>query len=94
MIGILVLTLTAFILSIILTIVSAIVTREDSLIEEVEKMLPGLNCGGCGYGSCKGMACEILKNNIEAYQNCRPLRGEKKEKLEEYLRNTIKNEKN
>lgn len=93
MIGILVLTGTAFVLSIILVIVNMAITKDDRLIEEVEKLLPGLNCGGCGYGSCKGMACEILKNNIEAYQNCRPLRGEKKEKLEEYLRNTIKNEK-
>lgn len=84
MIGMLLLTLTALLLSIIISAVSLLVGKDDKDIEEIEKLLPGLNCGACGFGSCKGMACEILKN-IEAYKSCRPLTGTKKEKLEEYL---------
>lgn len=84
MIGILILTLTAFILGIILVIINSFNSKENPKEKEIENLLPGLNCGGCGYGSCHGMACEILKNK-DAYLNCRPLRGEKKEKLEEYI---------
>ena len=84
MTGILILTLTALISSIILVTINSTINKEDPKEKEIESLLPGLNCGGCGFGSCHGMACQILKNK-EAYKNCRPLRGEKKEKLEEYL---------
>lgn len=26
---------------------------EDPRIDEVEKMLPGANCGGCGFAGCR-----------------------------------------
>ncbi|HPF83596.1 MAG TPA: (Fe-S)-binding protein [Bacilli bacterium] len=84
MLGILILTVTALLLSILLVFVSSLVNKENPKIKEIENMLPGLNCGGCGFGSCNGMACQILKDK-EAYKNCRPLRGEKKEALEKYL---------
>ena len=86
MIGILVLTGTALLISIILVLINSTINSENSEEKKLESMLPGLNCGGCGFGSCHGMACQILKDK-EAYKNCRPLRGEKKEKLEEYLNN-------
>ena len=86
MIGILVLTGTALLISIILVLINSTINNENSEEKKLESMLPGLNCGGCGFGSCHGMACQILKDK-EAYKNCRPLRGEKKEKLEEYLNN-------
>lgn len=76
MIGILVLTITAVILGIILVLVN----DED----EILKHLPGLNCGACGFGSCKGMA-EAIKKDKMNYLKCKPLRGKKKEELEEIL---------
>lgn len=84
MTGILILSLTALILSIVIVVINTLINKEDPNVKEIEDMLPGLNCGGCGYGSCKGMALEILKRR-EAYKACRPLRGEKKEKLEKHL---------
>jgi Na+-translocating ferredoxin:NAD+ oxidoreductase RNF subunit RnfB len=30
--------------------------EEDPRIDEVAEMLPGANCGGCGYPGCRGMA--------------------------------------
>ena len=63
---------------------SSLISKDNDDIKKIEEMLPGLNCGGCGFGTCQGMACEILKNK-EAYKNCRPLRGEKKEALEKFL---------
>lgn len=34
---------------------------EDPRIDDVEKMLPGANCGGCGYAGCRGLADAIVK---------------------------------
>lgn len=33
---------------------------EDPRIEQVEKMLPGANCGGCGFAGCKAMAGALV----------------------------------
>ena len=30
--------------------------EEDPRIDEVEKMLPGANCGGCGFAGCRGLS--------------------------------------
>lgn len=35
--------------------------EEDPRIDEVEKMLPGANCGGCGFAGCRGMADALVK---------------------------------
>lgn len=40
---------------------------EDPRIDEVEKMLPGANCGGCGYPGCRGLADALVsKDDISA----------------------------
>lgn len=35
---------------------------EDPRIDEVEAMLPGANCGGCGFAGCRAMAEALVKN--------------------------------
>lgn len=37
--------------------------EEDPRIDEVEKMLPGANCGGCGFAGCRGMAEALVKQD-------------------------------
>ena len=37
--------------------------EEDPRIDEVEKMLPGANCGGCGFPGCRGMADALVKSD-------------------------------
>ena len=37
--------------------------EEDPRIDEVEKMLPGANCGGCGFAGCRGMADALVGND-------------------------------
>ena len=34
---------------------------EDPLIEQVNDILPGANCGGCGFPGCRGFASAIVK---------------------------------
>lgn len=36
---------------------------EDPQIDHVEKMLPGANCGGCGFAGCKGFADALVNQN-------------------------------
>ncbi len=35
---------------------------EDPRIDDVEKILPGANCGGCGYPGCRGFAEKIVES--------------------------------
>lgn len=37
---------------------------EDPRIDDVEKMLPGANCGGCGYPGCRGFADALVKADV------------------------------
>ena len=82
--GIIILGVTALILGIILSVTQELL--RDKRVEELEKRLPGYNCGACGHGSCKGMAEAILENK-EEYHKCRILKGEKLSELENYLKN-------
>ncbi len=37
--------------------------EEDPRIDEVEKMLPGANCGGCGFAGCRAFATALVEND-------------------------------
>lgn len=58
--------LTLCVLGVLAAIVLYFVARkfrveEDPRIDVVEKMLPGANCGGCGFAGCRGMADALVK---------------------------------
>ncbi len=85
MIGIVIMTVLALLLSIILVILDN-KTNKRSASEIFLEYLPGYNCGTCGFAGCKGMA-EALVNDKEAYKKCKLLKGEKLEELEKLLNN-------
>ncbi len=40
--------------------------EEDARIDEIEAILPGANCGGCGYAGCRNFAEQCVKaGNLE-----------------------------
>lgn len=39
--------------------------EEDPRISEINELLPGANCGGCGYPGCQKFAEEVVKGNAE-----------------------------
>jgi len=43
---------------------------EDPRIDDVEKALPGANCGGCGYAGCRAFAEACVKRNDLAEVFC------------------------
>ncbi|MCI5879488.1 MAG: hypothetical protein MRZ34_01710 [Bacillales bacterium] len=85
MIGVIIITVVAFILSLVLVFIEgAVNTKED----KIRALLPGYNCGGCGYGSCDGMA-KALADKTGDIDKCRPMKKEEKEKLKEYIKQML-----
>ena len=62
--------------------------EEDTRVVQVTEMLPGANCGGCGFPGCSGMADSIVNGGNKNLSACRPCKPENKEKIKEYLANT------
>lgn len=84
MIGILIVTLLAFFLGLIIVILDS--KLQDKQEDQFRKLLPGYNCGACGFGSCSGMAKKMCED-INAYKKCKPLKGENLEKMQNYINN-------
>lgn len=85
MIGVLVLTLLAFLLSLILVSVEQKLSRKDKKQKQFLNLLPGYNCGTCGFGSCEGMSFAML-DNIDNYKKCKLLNGDALKQIEDYVK--------
>lgn len=48
----------------------------DERIDKVSEILPGANCGGCGYAGCSAFAKEIVENGVDATR-CNLMTSEK-----------------
>ena len=68
--GVICFTVITFILSIVLSLLNMILNKSNTKVNKILKLLPGYNCGACGYGSCIGMANEILKDSA-AINKCK-----------------------
>jgi len=44
----------------------------NPLVEEVLEVLPGANCGGCGYGGCEGYAMAVVEDPEVPPNRCVP----------------------
>lgn len=62
--------------------------KEDPRVGEVTNMLPGANCGGCGFPGCSGMADSLVNGGNKNLSACRPCKPEAKAKIIEYLAST------
>lgn len=51
--------------------------EEDPRIAEVERMLPGANCGSCGYAGCHDMAENLVKGVEKKVSKCKPGKKDK-----------------
>ena len=62
--------------------------KEDPRIGEVEKLLPGYNCGSCGQPGCRGFAASVLSGDVDKLSKCKPGKKEKNfDPILEYLKN-------
>ncbi len=44
--------------------------EEDPRIDEIEKVMPGANCGGCGFAGCRAFADAAVKSGNPDSQFC------------------------
>ena len=54
---------------------------------KVAEMLPGYNCGSCGYPGCSGLAAALVNKETDTV-NCRPCKSEQRAKIVDYLNST------
>lgn len=62
--------------------------EEDNRITEVTEMLPGANCGGCGYPGCGGFASALVEGEATKVSSCVVSNQETREKIAKYLNET------
>lgn len=59
--------------------------EEDPRIDQSEKMLPGANCGGCGFAGCRGLADALVKLDDISALFCPVGGGETMKAVADYL---------
>ena len=59
--------------------------QEDTRVESIESMLPGYNCGGCGYPGCNAFANAIINEGKDVSQ-CKPIKPNQVELIREFLK--------
>ncbi len=59
----------------------------DERVETVTNMLPGYNCGGCGFPGCSGMAEAVVSKEMD-HLACKPCKPDQKQAIIDYLKNT------
>lgn len=60
----------------------------DERVETVTSLLPGYNCGGCGFAGCSGMADALVSGEVKSVGLCKPSKPEQKDKIITYLGET------
>lgn len=58
---------------------------EDPQIDDVEEMLPGANCGGCGFPGCRGLAEAMVNQEDISGLSCPVAGGEKMKEIATFL---------
>jgi len=71
-ISILVLGLTGFLFGILLALLSTkLKVKDDKRVKEVLDVLPGINCGACGFSGCRAFAEAVVKKR-DIFSGCIP----------------------
>jgi electron transport complex protein RnfB len=58
--------------------------KEDERTAKVIELLPGYNCGACGYPGCSGLAAALVSGEVTQVI-CKPAKLADKELIAEYL---------
>ena len=59
----------------------------DEREAKVTEMLPGYNCGGCGYPGCSGLAAALIGKETDTV-SCKPCKADRKKESVDYLNST------
>ena len=58
--------------------------QEDTKVVDIQDMLPGINCGQCGYPGCNGFAQALVDKNVDPAL-CKPGKQEMRDRIRAYL---------
>lgn len=58
--------------------------KVDDRIQNITEMLPGANCGMCGFPGCNAMATAIVSGKAEP-SLCKPGKQEMRDRIKKYL---------
>lgn len=61
----------------------------DHREEDILALLPGYNCGGCGFPGCAGMAAALAEGTADVV-SCKPSKPDQKEAIRQYLKDNPK----
>ena len=59
----------------------------DEREAKVTEMLPGYNCGGCGYPGCSGLAAALIGKETDTV-SCKPCKADRKKEIVDSLNST------
>jgi electron transport complex protein RnfB len=65
--------------------------QPDAAFEDVLTMLPGLNCGACGYPGCAGLAGALIDQDTDKVTLCKPSTKEQRVVIAKYLNEYFEN---
>lgn len=60
-----------------------LVIKEDPLIEMIHGLLPGYNCGACGFPGCANFAKGLVEGEANQISRCRPSKPAQREAIKE-----------
>lgn len=60
----------------------------DEREETVTSMLPGYNCGSCGFPGCSGMAAALVNGEVKKVSTCKPSKPDQRQAIVDYLAST------
>ena len=60
----------------------------DERIEKTTSMLPGYNCGSCGYPGCSGLATALINGETDVV-SCKPCKPDQRAAIVEYLNSSV-----
>lgn len=61
----------------------------DTRVEQITRMLPGLNCGACGYPGCEGLANALVSGEAKNPALCKPSTPAHRERITAFMETGI-----
>jgi electron transport complex protein RnfB len=63
--------------------------EEDTRVEQITAMLPGLNCGACGYPGCVGLANALVLGDAKGPELCKPSTAKHRDRINAFMQTGI-----
>lgn len=61
----------------------------DTRVETILGMLPGLNCGACGFPGCQGMAEGLVNGEASGPAQCKPASQVARDRISKFMETGI-----